>query len=109
MGKALPHMRCRLFSLTLSAAVSPTCIPTSLSRSLMVERERSLCERSLAIKVGHFKRGSCLRGGREVQHSRTRACAQYFERSSHMGSPNQCAILSRWVFKCAANGVHSNM
>eukprot|EP00963_Diacronema_lutheri_P003922 scaffold298_cov868-Pavlova_lutheri.AAC.2 len=107
MGKALPHMRCRLVSLTLSAAVSPTCIPTSLSRSLMVERERSLCERSLAIKVVHFKRGrfnassgtfdpgsrqscqvigvaplcsgSCLKGGREVQHSRTRACAQYFE------------------------------
>eukprot|EP00963_Diacronema_lutheri_P012907 scaffold2080_cov428-Pavlova_lutheri.AAC.1 len=142
MGKALPHMRCRLVSVTLSAAVSPTCIPTSLSRSLMVngrrvERERSLCDRSLAIRVGHFKRGrfnasvgtfdpssrqscqvigivpsspgSCLSGGNDVQHSRTRACAQYFERSSQVGSPNQCAILSRWVFKCGANGVHSNM
>eukprot|EP00963_Diacronema_lutheri_P003072 scaffold253_cov472-Pavlova_lutheri.AAC.1 len=69
-GNALPHMHCRLASLTFAAAVSPGCIPTNRSRSLTLSGRssppsswtqvvfaRSLCDRELAIKVGHFKRG----------------------------------------------------
>eukprot|EP00963_Diacronema_lutheri_P012046 scaffold1580_cov495-Pavlova_lutheri.AAC.2 len=84
-GKALPHMRCRLVSLTLSAAVSPACIPTNLSRSLMRiwfnastgtldPVSRQSCQ--VIGEILGWSRALCLSGGSEVQHNRTRDWAQ---------------------------------
>eukprot|EP00963_Diacronema_lutheri_P008998 scaffold787_cov402-Pavlova_lutheri.AAC.1 len=83
-------MRCRPASLTSTAAVSPACTPTSRSRSLVVsgrsspslpctqvDRERSLWDRALAIRVGHLRRGlskasfgACAPGSKHSCHVR---------------------------------------
>ena len=88
-----------------------------------LDRERSLRDRTLAIKVGHLRRGlskasfgacapgskhSCHvrgvcsivpidtgAGGSEVQQSLVRACAPYCERFPVLGSPNHWEIVSR--------------